>query len=72
MLHVLYTLLLCAIKYHLPVFTEPSGVAPPARSACHLYSLPEQGKIVMYGGYSKDQVKKVSHAILLLVSLAML
>ena len=41
------------------VFADPSGVLPPPRSACHLFSQSEQGRIIMYAGYSKEQVKKV-------------
>ena len=42
------------------VFADPSGVLPPPRSACHLFSQSEQGRIIMYAGYSKEQVKKVN------------
>ncbi|XP_007422181.1 kelch domain-containing protein 4 isoform X2 [Python bivittatus] len=35
----------------------PSGIAPAPRSGCHLASTPE-GNIVIYGGYSKQRIKK--------------
>ncbi|KAM6430652.1 kelch domain-containing protein 4 isoform 1-T1 [Liasis olivaceus] len=35
----------------------PSGIAPAPRSGCHLASTPE-GNIVVYGGYSKQRIKK--------------
>ncbi|XP_070617938.1 kelch domain-containing protein 4 isoform X3 [Erythrolamprus reginae] len=35
----------------------PSGMAPPPRSGCHLASTPE-GHLVVYGGYSKQRIKK--------------
>ncbi|XP_063168817.1 kelch domain-containing protein 4 isoform X2 [Candoia aspera] len=35
----------------------PSGITPAPRSGCHLASTPE-GNIVVYGGYSKQRIKK--------------
>ncbi|KAH0619677.1 hypothetical protein JD844_000570 [Phrynosoma platyrhinos] len=35
----------------------PSGLAPAPRSGCHLATTPE-GNIVIYGGYSKQRIKK--------------
>uniref|UniRef100_A0A670YPN3 Kelch domain containing 4 n=1 Tax=Pseudonaja textilis TaxID=8673 RepID=A0A670YPN3_PSETE len=35
----------------------PSGIAPAPRSGCHLASTPE-GHLVVYGGYSKQRIKK--------------
>uniref|UniRef100_A0ABM5EV50 Kelch domain-containing protein 4 n=1 Tax=Pogona vitticeps TaxID=103695 RepID=A0ABM5EV50_9SAUR len=35
----------------------PSGMGPAPRSGCHLATTPE-GNIVVYGGYSKQRVKK--------------
>ncbi|XP_067931443.1 kelch domain-containing protein 4-like isoform X2 [Watersipora subatra] len=37
---------------------EPSGISPLPRSACHLWSHPDSARIVMWAGYSKEQVKK--------------
>lgn len=36
----------------------PSGVGPSPRSGCQLAVLPDQAKIIVYGGYSKDRVKR--------------
>ncbi|XP_039174559.1 kelch domain-containing protein 4 isoform X2 [Crotalus tigris] len=35
----------------------PSGMAPAPRSGCHLVSTPE-GHLMVYGGYSKQRIKK--------------
>ncbi|KAJ7311800.1 hypothetical protein JRQ81_006109 [Phrynocephalus forsythii] len=35
----------------------PSGMAPAPRSGCHLAATPE-GSVVVYGGYSKQRIKK--------------
>ncbi|XP_061450216.1 kelch domain-containing protein 4 [Rhineura floridana] len=35
----------------------PSGIAPAPRSGCHLATTPE-GNILVYGGYSKQRIKK--------------
>ncbi|XP_053255917.1 kelch domain-containing protein 4 [Podarcis raffonei] len=35
----------------------PSGMAPAPRSGCHLATTPE-GNILVYGGYSKQRIKK--------------
>lgn len=36
---------------------EPSGLAPAPRSGCCMTALAD-GKILIYGGYSKENVKK--------------
>ncbi|XP_062817561.1 kelch domain-containing protein 4 isoform X1 [Anolis carolinensis] len=36
---------------------SPSGLAPAPRSGCHLATSPE-GNVVVYGGYSKQRIKK--------------
>ncbi|XP_059160782.1 kelch domain-containing protein 4-like [Physella acuta] len=36
----------------------PSGSGPSPRSACVLLPMPDLGKIVVYGGYSKERLKK--------------
>ncbi|XP_060644474.2 kelch domain-containing protein 4 isoform X2 [Anolis sagrei] len=47
--------------FNLDTFTwskvSPSGLAPAPRSGCHLATSPE-GNIVVYGGYSKQRIKK--------------
>ena len=37
---------------------DPSGTPPSPRSACVMAPLQEQGRVVIYGGYSKERVKK--------------
>lgn len=36
---------------------EPSGMAPAPRSGCGMVALPD-GRIMIYGGYSKERIKK--------------
>ena len=37
---------------------EVSGNAPSPRSACVMAPIQDQGRVVIYGGYSKERVKK--------------
>ncbi|XP_042294503.1 kelch domain-containing protein 4 [Sceloporus undulatus] len=50
-----------AFAFNLDTFAwsklAPSGLAPAPRSGCHLATTPE-GNIVIYGGYSKQRIKK--------------
>ncbi|XP_053127554.1 kelch domain-containing protein 4 isoform X1 [Hemicordylus capensis] len=50
-----------AYAFNLDTFTwtklTPSGIAPSPRSGCQLAATPE-GNVIVYGGYSKQRVKK--------------
>ena len=35
-----------------------NGIPPAPRSGCIMAALPEQGRVLVYGGYSKEKVKK--------------
>ena len=35
-----------------------SGIPPAPRSACVMAALQEQSKVLIYGGYSKEKLKK--------------
>ena len=37
---------------------EPSGTPPPPRSGCVMAAVPDQAKVLIYGGYSKERVKR--------------
>ncbi|XP_060069377.1 kelch domain-containing protein 4-like [Ylistrum balloti] len=37
---------------------EPSGAPPAPRSGCMMAAIPDQNKVIIYGGYSKEKVKR--------------
>ena len=49
-------------SFNLEIFTwsklEPSGLPPSPRSGCQIAATQDQAKLVIYGGYSKERVKK--------------